>query len=119
MLFTAHINKISDVSKKKVYLLLDDHGNDEVVPEQVDLDAYNDGKMTWKGFNMNYMSKLMRPEATRWMERVSSEAVDHDVVIVDDMNEPERSSRKLLADLMVNMFTGHKDMEYCGEISQE
>ncbi len=93
-----------------------DHGNDEVIPDQSDIDYYKNGIITWDGFKLNYSEKLMRAEAMEWMQRVSFEAVSEDVVLVDEEDDAEHSYRKLLAELIINMFTGNLDFDYMGEI---
>ena len=117
MLFSANVSDITEIKRKiKIYYLVRDHGNDEVIPDQSDIDYYKNGKITWNGLKLNYSEKLMRAEAMEWMQRVSLEAVSEDVVLVDEENNAKYSYRKLLAELIKNMFTGNLDFDYMGEI---
>jgi hypothetical protein len=117
MLFSANVSDITEIKRKiKIYYIVKNHGNDEVIPDQSDIDHYKNGIITWDGFKLNYSEKLMRAEAMEWMQRVSFEAVSEDVVLVDEENDVEYSYRKLLAELIKNMFTGHLNFDYMGEI---
>lgn len=117
MLFSANVSDITEIKRKiKIYYIVKNHGNDEVIPDQSDIDHYKNGIITWDGFKLNYSEKLMRAEAMEWMQRVSFEAVSEDVVLVDEENDVEYSYRKLLAELIKNMFTGNLDFDYMGEI---
>ena len=100
----------------KTYNLLKDHENYDVMPDKEDLEYYKGGVLTWEGFKINYLTKLMKPEAIEWMERVSLEAENEEVVLVDDEEEPEYSYRVLLANRMMNMFVGHLKLNYAGEL---
>ena len=117
MLFSANVSDITKIKRKiKIYYIVRNHGNDEVIPDQSDIDHYKNGIITWDGLKLNYSEKLMRAEAMEWMQRVSFEAVSEDVVLVDEENDVEYSYRKLLAELIKNMFTGHLNFDYMGEI---
>lgn len=117
MLYTACVSVLEKVERKmKPYYVMKNHGNDVVVPDQVDLDQYRNGVMTWEGFRINYLAKLMRPEADEWMRRVSVEAVSEDVVLVSDEEDVEHCCRILLAEMMVNMFSGQMKLRYMGEL---
>jgi len=117
LLYTACVSVLEKVERKmKPYYVMKNHGNDVVVPDQVDLDQYRNGVMTWKGFRINYLAKLMRPEADEWMRRVSVEAVSEDVVLVSDEEDVENCYRILLAEMMINMFSGQMNLCYMGEL---
>jgi uncharacterized protein YeaO (DUF488 family) len=117
VLYTACVSVLEKVERKmKPYYVMKNHGNDVVVPDQVDLDQYRNGVMTWKGFRINYLAKLMRPEADEWMRRVSVEAVSEDVVLVSDEEDVENCHRILLAEMMINMFSGQMNLRYMGEL---
>ena len=117
MLYTACVSVLEKVKRKmKVYHVMRKHGNDVVVPDQQDLQQYRNGALTWKGFKVNYLAKLMMPEAEEWMKRVSSEAVSEDVVLVSDEEDVERCYRILLVEMMINMFSGRMNMCYMGEL---
>jgi len=118
MLYTTSVSDLKSIKRKmRIYYIIRNHGNDVVVSDQLDLDSYRSGVLTWDGFKINYLAKLYRPEASEWMRRVSMEAVSEDVVLVDEEKDAEYSSRKILAELMVNMFIGHLDLHYMGEIT--
>ena len=118
MLYTAKISDLEEIERKmKVYHLIPNHGNDEVIPDESDIDYYKNGIITWEGFKLNYSQILMRAEAMEWMQRVSLEAVSEDVVLVDEENDAEYSYRTLLADRMKNMFSGRLNLEYGGELN--
>ena len=117
VLYTACVSVLEKVKgKMNLYYVMRNHGNDVVVPDQVDLDQYRNGVMTWKGFRINYLAKLMRPEADEWMRRVSVEAVNEDVVLVSDEEDVENCYRILLAEMMINMFSGQMNLHYMGEL---
>jgi len=117
VLYTARVSVLEKVKRKmKVYRVMRNHGNVVVVPDQQDLDQYRNGALTWKGFKVNYLAKLMRPEAEEWMGPVSVEAVSGDVVLVSDEEDVERCYRILLAEMMVNMFSGRMNLRYMGEL---
>ena len=117
MLYTARVSDLKNIDREmKIYHLLPNYGNDEVLPDKFDVDHYKNGIITWEGFKLNYSQILMRAEAMDWMERVSLEAVSEDVVLVDEENDAEYSYRKLLADRMKNMFVGRLNFKYVGEI---
>jgi len=116
MLYTTGLSSIKKIEKKlKPYYLMKNHGNDVVVPDQSDLEQYRNGVLTWKGFKVNYMAKLMRPEAEEWMKRVAVEAVSEDVVLVDAEKDVNHCYRVLLAEMMINMFSGQMKVRYVGE----
>ena len=117
MLYTACVSVLEKVKRKmKVYHVMKNRGNDVVVPDQQDLDQYRNGALTWKGFKVNYLAKLMRPEAEEWMKRVSGEAASEDVVLVGEEEDVEHCYRILLAEMMINMFSGQMNVRYMGEL---
>ena len=117
VLYTACVSVLKKVKgKMKPYYVIRNHGNDVVVPDQVDLDQYENGVVTWKGFRINYLAKLMRPEADEWMKRVSIEAVSQDVVLVSNEEDVENCYRIMLAEMMINMFSGQMNLRYMGEL---
>ena len=103
-------------TKMKPYYVMKNRGNDVVLPDQLDLEQYRNGVMTWEGFKLNYLAKLMKPEAEEWMRRVSVEAVNEDVVLVSHEEDVEHCYRILLAEMMMNMFSGHMNLRYMGEL---
>ena len=116
MLYTACVSVLEKVKRKmKLYHVIGNHGNDVVVPDQQDLDQYRNGVVTWGGFKVNYLAKLMRPEAEEWMKRVSGEAISEDVVLVSE-EDVEHCYRILLAEMMINMFSGQMNVRYMGEL---
>ena len=118
MLYTASVSALKRIKRKvKVYHIIKNHGNDAVVPDQVDLDQYRSRVLTWEGLRVNYLAKLMRPEADEWMRRVSEEAVSIDVVLVDEEKDAGHSCRKFLAEMMVSMFSGRLKLRYVGELT--
>ena len=120
MLYTANILNLPKIKRKiKVYYLIPNSGNDEVLPDKCDIDHYKNGSISWKGFELNYSQILMRAEAMEWMQRVSLEAVSEDVVLVDEENNVEYSYRKLVADRMKNMFIGRLNLKYIGELTNK
>lgn len=117
MLYTASVSILDEVkSKIKPYFVMANHGNDTVVPDRSDLEQYKNGALTWEGFKVSYLAKLMKPEAEEWMKHVSVEAVSQDVVLVSDEEDDERLYRVLLAEMMMNMFSGHMNLRYVGEL---
>jgi hypothetical protein len=117
MLWTCSLssfNKMEDDLKS--YYVMKNRGNDAVVPDDFDLDQYSEGDLTWQGFRVNYLAKLMRPEAEEWMKRVCSEAVSEDVVLVSDEENVENCYRTFLAEMMISMFSGHMKLRYLGEL---
>jgi len=117
VLYTACVSVLEKVKgKMKLYYVMRNRGNDVVVPDQVDLDQYRNGVVTWKGFRINYLAKIMRPEADEWMRRVSAEAASEDVVLVSDEEDVENCYRILLAEMMINMFSGQMNLRYSGEL---
>ena len=117
MLFTASVSDLKEIKRKiKIYYIMRNHGNDEVVPDELDIDYYKNEIITWEGFKLNYSEILMRVEAMEWIQRVSNEAVSEDVVLVDEENDAEHSYRKLLAERIKNMFSGRLNLKYMGEL---
>ena len=117
MLYTAKVSDLEKIKRKmKIYHLIPNYGNDEVIPDKSDINYFKNGMITWEGFTLNYSQILMRAEAMEWMQRVSLEAVSEDVVLVDEENDAEYSYRKLLADRMKNMFSGRLNLKYGGEL---
>jgi hypothetical protein len=117
MLWTCNLSSLKKRKDKlKPYYLIKNRGNDVVVPDQLDLEQYRNGGLTWQGFRVNYLAKLMRPEAEEWMKRVSSEAVSNDVVLVSDEENVENCYRTFLAEMMNSMFSGRMKLRYMGEL---
>jgi len=117
VLYTACVSVLEKAKRRmKPYYVMKNHGNDVVMPDQVDLDQYRNGVMTWGGFRVNYLAKLMRLEAEEWMRRVSAEAVSGEVVLVSDEEDVEHCYRILLAEMMMNMFSGQMNLRYMGEL---
>lgn len=117
MLYTTYLSALKKIDRKiKPYYVMRSHGNDVVTPDQSDLDQYKNGVLTWEGFKVNYLAKLMRPDADEWIRRVSAEAVSEDVVLVGVEKDAEHCHRTLLAEMMVNMFSGQMDLRYMGEL---
>ena len=120
MLYTANVLDIQKIKKNmKIYYIIKNHGNDVVSPEQVDLDHYKRGLLTWEGFKLNYLSKIYKSEANEWMRKVSNKAASNDVVLVDEEKDANHSPRKLLAELMMNMYYGSMKLHYNGEITNK
>ena len=116
MLFTSSNSVFNKMEQRfKPYYLIRNQGNDVVLPDQSDLEQYRNGSLTWSGFKVNYLAKLMRPEADEWMRRVSGEAVDQEVVLVSEENG-EHYYRIFLAEMILNMFSGRIDIRYGGEL---
>jgi uncharacterized protein YeaO (DUF488 family) len=117
MLYTACTSAFEKFERNmKFYYVMKSHGNDAVMPDQGDLEEYRNGVVTWGGFKVNYLAKLMRPEADEWMRRVSAEAVSEDVVLVSDEEDIEHCYRIQLAEMMINMFSGQMNLRYMGEL---
>lgn len=117
MLYTSSLSSLEKYERKvKPYYVMKNRGNDAVVPDQLDLEQYEIGDLTWQGFRVNYLAKLMRPEAEKWMKSVCSEAISEDVVLVSDEENAEKFYRVMLAEMMVNMFSGHMNLRYMGEL---
>ena len=118
MLYTAGASVLERAKRKlKTYHIVRGCGNDVVVPDMVDLDQYRSGVLTWDGLKVNYLAKLMRPEADEWMKHVAEEAVSVDVVLVDEEKDAEHSCRKLLAEMMMSMFSGRLKLKHMGELT--
>jgi uncharacterized protein YeaO (DUF488 family) len=117
MLYTASLSNLEKITRKlKPYYVMKNRGNDVVVPDQLDLEQYRNGVLTWQGFRVNYLAKLMRPEAEEWMKRVSGEAVSEDVVLVSEEQDVEHCYRIQLAEMMISMFSGQMNLRYMGEL---
>ena len=116
MLYTACVSV--KIERMKVYHLMRNRGNDVVVPDELDVDQYRGGMLTWDGLRVSYLAKLMSSEAEEWMRRVSTEAVSHDVVLVSDEKDFQHSYRKLLAEMIMSMFSGEKSLRYVGELEE-
>jgi len=117
MLYTSSLSVFEKIKRKvKSYYVMRNQGNDAVVPDESDIEQYRRGTMTWQGFKVNYLAKLMRPEAEKWMKRVSGEAVSDDVVLISDEWNIEHYYRILLAEMMINMFSGQIKVRYMGEL---
>jgi hypothetical protein len=106
------------IERMKIYYLTRNRGNDAVVPDKLDLDQYLSGMLTWEGLRVSYLAKLMTSEAEEWMRRVSTEAVSHDIVLVSDEKDYEHSYRRLLAEMIMSMFSGEKSLRYAGELKE-
>jgi len=117
VLYTACVSALKKIKgKMKLYYVTKNHGNDAIIPDQLNLDQYRNGVVTWEGFKVTYLTKLMRPEADEWMRRVSTEAVSQDIVLVSDEEDVEHCYRILLAEMMMNMFSGQMNLRYMGEL---
>jgi uncharacterized protein YeaO (DUF488 family) len=118
MLYTAAVPAVKQTKgEMKLYYVTENHGNDVVVPDPRSLEQYRTGVVTWAGFKVTYLAKLMRPEAEEWMRRVSTEAETKDVVLVSDEEDGEHCYRRLLAEMMLNMFSGQMNLRYKGELT--
>lgn len=116
MLYTSSISIFEKTKRKaRPYYVIRGQGNDVVIPDESDLEQYKEGVVTWEGFKVAYLAKLMRSEAEEWMRRIACEAVDEDVVLVSQ-EENEHCYRLLLAEMMINMFSGQIDIVYAGEL---
>ena len=117
MLYTSSLTVLKNAKKKlRPYFVIKNRGNDVVVPDQLDLEQYRNGALTWQGFRVNYLAKLMRPEAEVWMKKVSREAVSEDVVLVSEEEDARNCYRILLAEMMINMFSGQMKVRYMREL---
>jgi len=92
------------------------YGNDVIVPDYSDLEQYRKGTLTWEGFKLSYLAKLMKPETEELMKHIATEAVSHDVVLVSDEKGKEHLYRSLLAEMIMNMFSGNMNLQYAGEL---
>jgi hypothetical protein len=116
MLYTSNLSVFKNGKKKlKPYYIMENRGNDVVSPDQSDLEQLRNGVLTWQGFKVNYLAKLMRPEAEEWMKRVSDEAISEDIVLVSE-EENENCYRIQLAEMMIGMFSGQMKVSYIGEL---
>lgn len=117
MLYTAN-TAVAELNMEKmtVYILLDNKGNDAVVPDKTDLTLYKTQILTWLGVKSNYLTKLMRKEAIEWMSQVSKEAITEDVVLVDEQLDFHHSFRAILTDTMLNMFSSNGKLSYGGDL---
>lgn len=119
MLHTACFSLFDKIEKKmKPYYVIKNHGNDVVVPDLLDLAQYRNGVMSWEGLRVNYLARLMRPEAEEWMRNVCAVAVTDDVALVSDEESGEKCYRILLAEMMMNMFSGRMKLYYAGELKE-
>ena len=116
MLYSCSASVAKKEGKMKYYYIISGHGNDVVVPDKSDIELYNKGIITPKGFVLNYGMKLRRSEAYEWMERVSAEAAQGDVVLVGGEEGDKKSYRIMLAEIMVSMFGGKMNFRYGGEL---
>lgn len=116
MLWTCSLSSLKKNDNVKPYYVMLNRGNDAVVPDQLDLEQYRNGVLTWPGFRVNYLAKLMRPAAEKWMKSVCSEAVSEDVVLVSDEENSEKCYRTFLAEMMISMFSGRMKLRYMGEL---
>ena len=114
MLYSCSVSAAKKKGKMKYYYIIQGHGNDVVVPDKSDIDLYDKGVITSKGFELNYGIKLRRNEAYDWMERVSAEAGHEDVVLVGEGDE--KSYRFMLAEMMTSMFGSNMRFRYKGEL---
>jgi hypothetical protein len=116
MLYTSSLSVLKKSKRKlKPYYVMENRGNDVVLPDKSDLEQYRNGVLTWQGFRVNYLAKLMRAEAEEWMRRVSGEAVSEDVVLVSE-EDGEQCYRIQLAEMMNSMFSGRMKVRYMGEL---
>lgn len=119
MLYTCSFSMLKKIKRKlKFYYVMKNRGNDVVLPDQSDLEQYRNGVLTWSGFKVNYLAKLMRPKAEGWMKRVSGESASEDVALVSEEEDVEHCYRILLAEMMVNMFSGQMNLRYMGELKE-
>jgi Domain of unknown function DUF488 len=117
VLYTSSLAQTEKIpTKMKQYFIISSHGNDEVVPDKRDTELYNMGKITAKGFALNYDVKLRSKAAQEWMERVSTEASHEDIILVGEEDQVETSPRKMLAEMMYSMFGGRNNFRYAGEL---
>jgi len=117
MLYTTSLSNLEKIKRKlKPYYIMKNRGNDVVLPDQSDLEQHRNGVLTWQGFRVNYLAKLMRAEAEEWMRRVSGEAVSEDVILVSEEENVEHCYRIQLAEMMISMFSGQMKIRYMGEL---
>ena len=117
MLYTASVLDLKKIQRKmKVLYIIESHGNDVVAPDPTELDYYKNGILTWEGLKINYLAKIYKSEASEWMKNVSEKAVYEDIVLVDEEKDANHSCRKLLAELMNNMYSGSLEFHYMGEL---
>ena len=116
MLYSCSASVAKKKENMKYYYIIHGHGNDAVVPDKSDIDLYDKGVITRKGFELNYGIKLRRNEAYDWMERVSVEAGHGDVVLVGDEEGEEKIYRTVLAEMMASMFGGKMKFRYGGDL---
>jgi hypothetical protein len=118
LLYTGSVSVVRKVKgKMRLYYLIAGRGNDAITPDRSDLERYKRGELTSKGFMLNYRAKLLRPEADEWMRRVASEATSEDVVLVSK-EESGDCYRILLAELILNMYSGQMNLRYMGELKE-
>ena len=99
----------------KRYFIIPGHNNAPVLPDPTDLNNFQRGMISWQGFQVTYLSKLMRPEATEWMKRILYDDSVKEIVLVDEEPNAAHAPRVLLAELMMNMFSGQVKMRYTRE----
>ena len=117
MLYTCSVSAVKKMTgEMKCYFVVPGHGNDEVVPDQRDLNLYKKGVMTAKGFALNYEMKLRSREAYEWMARVSAETTHEDVALIGGNEDVDKIYRAMLAEMMANMFGGKMNFRYAGEL---
>ena len=117
MLYTASLSVARKLGEEmKRYYVMRGYGNDEIAPDQSDLDSYRRGEMTWQGLVINYQVKLRQAEAGDWMRRVSAEAATNDIILVDPEEDVKRSFRREVAEMMASMFGGQIRFRYMGEL---
>jgi uncharacterized protein (DUF488 family) len=119
MLYTSSVSLFEKTDRElnPIYVV-EGRGNDVVVPYQKDLQQYREGLLTWEGFKVNYLAKLMKAEATDRMKSIAYEAVNEDVVLVSE-EENDKCYRVFLAEMIMNMFSGQIDIVYSGELDSE
>ena len=117
MLYTASVLDLKKIQRKmKEFYLIEGYGNDVVAPDPTELDYYKNGILTWEGLKINYLAKIYKSEASEWMKNVSEKAAYEDIVLVDEEKDANHSCRKLLAELMKNMYSGQLKFQYMGEL---
>ena len=117
MLYTASVLDLVKIQRKmKEYYIIEGYGNDVVAPDKKELDHYKNGIFSWAGLKMNYLAKIYKSEASEWMKNVSEKAAYEDIVLVDEEKDVNHSCRKLLAELMKNMYSGQLKFQYMGEL---
>lgn len=117
MLFTCSLSNYKKTDeKKKAYFLMANAGNDVVTPDKTDLQQMQQGIMKFQGLKINYLTKLMSGEAEKWMKNVAEESIQENIILVSDEEKYEQSYRKMLAEMIINLFSGHMKINYLGEL---